>query len=418
MSLKLIFIIILSVTSLILFFVFSSIFRRISNTKKYRKLDRHREFYRGKIVGAMHRGDIRQPAVNFLFRSSPESIKWQAIEDILLILIAENKYKDPAKEFFKELGYVSFYEKKLKSKSLIKKAGAIDKLGKMLSESSVKLLLEILKNDRMNPEILAITVRSLSRIGAAEGLHGLLEELSDILGKSLVSGKTVESSLINFGLPAVPELTKHGRKNGDPHVKACILEALSGLPITELSCSFALENLNHPEPEVRAKALMILGLANEFALKFDPDLLLPLLNDDVWFVRLQAVKAFGTSNHEKAPDILGNLLGDKNWQVRNAASRVLAGLEDASLDVFLKILKSEDRYARESVCEEIERTDLARRLIENLDSPDQKIRGKSKEILSLMHALNFSTPIQEYLKKGTRRLKEEIGDLFNEAKTA
>ena len=419
MSTKLIFIIILSVISLILFFVFSSIFRRISNSKKYRALDKHRKFYKEKIVSAIQRGSLWQQSAIFLFRLSPKTIKWQAIEDILLTLIAEEKYKENAKEFFTKLGYVSFYEKKLKSKNQIKKAAAIDRLGKMLSESSIKKLLEILENEKRNAEIISITIRALSRIGPIEGLRGILEQLPDILGKSLVSRKTIESSLINFGPAAVPVLIEYGRKYDDPHMRASILEVLSGLPLTQPSCSFALENIKNNEAEVRAKALMLLGLSNDFSINIDPDLLLPSLNDEVWYVRLQAVKAFSKLKHEKAIGILGNLLLDTNWQVRNAASRALAGMEDASLDVFLKILKSEDRYARESVCEEIERTNLAKRLIENLDSHDQKICDESKEILSLMHSLNFSTPLLEFVKKEREdTLKEKIHMILNEAKTA
>jgi HEAT repeat protein len=418
MSTKLIFILILSVSSLILFFLFSSIFRRILNSRKYKALDRHRKFYKEKILRAMQRGNLMRQSVFFLLRFSPKSIKWQAIEDILLLLIAEEKYKENAKEFFNKLDYVGFYEKKLESKNLIKKAAAIDKLGKMLSESSIEKLLAVLESEKKSAEIISITIRALSRIGLLEGLIGILEQLPNIWGKDLVSRKTIESSLINFGLPAVPELIKYGRRYDDPQMRASLLEVLSGLPLTQLSCAFALENLDHSEAEVRAKALMLLGLANDFSINIDPDLLLPSLNDEVWYVRLQAVKAFAKMKQEKAIGILGNLLLDTNWQVRNAASRALAAMEDASLDVFLKILKSEDRYARESVCEEIERTNLAKRLIENLDSLDRDVCEKSKKILGHMHSLNFSTPLLDYLKKETRSLKEKISALLNEAQPA
>ncbi len=418
MSFELIFIIILSVTSLILIFVFSSIFRRISNSKKYRNLDRYRIFYSERIVSAIQRGGLWQQSAISLFRLPPRTIQWHALEDVLLALINDHRYKEAAKEFFTGLGYVAFYEKQLISKNQIKKAAAIDKLGKMLSESSIGRLLEILRIEEKNGEIISTAIRALSRIGRIEGLKGILEPLPDILRKSLLSRKTIESSLINFGLPGIPELIRYGRKNDDPYMKTCILEVLSSLPLTERGCSFASENLKNNDPEVRAKALMLLGLANEFSIRIDPDLLLPYLQDEIWYVRLQAVRAFGSLKHEKAIYILGNLLADKNWQVRNAASRVLAGMADASLDVFLKILKSEDGYARESVCEEIERTNLAKRLIENLDSRDKNIRQKSREILSLMHFLNFSTPLQEFLKKEIQSLKEKISDLQNEAKIA
>lgn len=418
MSLKLIFIIIiLSVLSLILFFVFSSILRRVSHNKKYKELDRQKKLYREKIMIAIQGGEVFQQIIDF--RSSPKTIKWQAIEDILLELINEIKYKENIREFFDRLGYVALYEKKLESKNVIRKATAIDKLGKMLSEASVKKLLEILANEKNNVEIVSVTIRALSRIGLTEGLRGILEQLPDLLRKSLISRKTIESSLLNFGIAAVPVLIEYGRKYDDPHVKASILEALSDLPLTQPSCSFALENLKNNEAEVRAKALILLGLSNTASLTIDPDSLLSLLNDNVWFVRLQAAKALGNLRVEKAIGMLGNLLLDENWQVRNAASRALASMNDASLDAFLKILKGEDQYARESVCEEIERTNLAQRLIENLDSNDRIIYEKSKEILKYMHYLGFSTPLLEYLKNGDgNRLKGKIYMILNGAEAA
>jgi hypothetical protein len=92
MPIKLIFIIILSVASLILFFVFSSIFRRIANSKKYKGLDRYRKFYKEKIVSAMQRGSLMQQSAFFLFRLPPKTIRWQAVEDVLLTLINDPRY--------------------------------------------------------------------------------------------------------------------------------------------------------------------------------------------------------------------------------------------------------------------------------------------------------------------------------------
>jgi len=418
MSLKLIFIIIiLSVLFLILFFVFSSILRRVSHNKKYKELDRQKKLYRGKIMIAIQGGEVFQQIIDF--RSSPKTIKWQAIEDILLELINEIKYKENIRELFDRLDYVALYEKKLESKNVIRKATAIDKLGKMLSEASVKKLLEISANEKNNVEIVSVTIRALSRIGLTEGLRGILEQLPDLLRKSLISRKTIESSLINFGPAAVPVLIEYGRKYDDPHIRASILEALSDLPLTQSSCSFASENLKNNEAEVRAKSSILLGLSNTASITIDPDSILPLLDDKVWFVRLQAAKALGNLKVEKAIGMLGNLLLDENWQVRNAASRALAGMNDASLDAFLKILKGEDQYARESVCEEIERTNLAKRLIENLDSNDRIIYEKSKEILKYMHYLGFSTPLLEYLKNGDgNRLKGKIYMILNGAEAA
>ncbi len=103
-----------------------------------------------------------------------------------------------------------------------------------------------------------------------------------------------------------------------------------------------------------------------------------LLDDPVWFVRLQATKALGNLKYKKAIDILGGLLLDKNWQVRNAAALALTNLEDDSIDIFLRVLKYKDAYAKESVCEEIQKTNFISRLIENLRSDQKEIYEKSK----------------------------------------
>jgi len=117
----------------------------------------------------------------------------------------------------------------------------------------------------------------------------------------------------------------------------------------------------------------------------------------------------GHLRYEKAIDRLGILLLDENWQVRNASAHALATIGDASIDVFLGILRHVDRYSKESVCEEIERTNLVQKLIDHLKSDDHKIYEQSKEILSMMHSLNFSTPLYEYIKgEGEERIIKEI----------
>jgi hypothetical protein len=139
----------------------------VSHNKKYKELDRQKKLYREKIMIAIQGGEVFQQIIDF--RSSPKTIKWQAIEDILLELINEIKYKENIRELFDRLGYVALYEEKLESKNVIRKATAIDKLGKMLSEASVKKLLEISANEKNNVEIVSVTIRALSRIGLTEG---------------------------------------------------------------------------------------------------------------------------------------------------------------------------------------------------------------------------------------------------------
>lgn len=397
--------IILSILCLVFIILLATTLRRVFHSWKYKELDKQRKDFREKLQRDLDSGKVFQRINDY--RSSSRSIKFQAIEDVLVGLINEERYRKEAQEILVKLGYITFYEKRLKSRNIITKSSAINKIGRMMSESSIDKLTDILKTK--NIEAISVALRSLSKIGLIGGLKGILEHMPYLFKESLVAQKTVETSLTNFGAQAIPMLIEYGKKFIDPRITATLLEVISTLPLTKMSCSFAQDNLKSNEAEVRAKAVKVLGQASISYQEFDPGILLPLLRDHVWFVRLQAAKALGNLRYQKALDILGTLIIDENWQVRNAVSLSLTKFGDASIDIFLKALKFKDIYAKESICEEIEKTNFVYRLIQNLDSADRELFEKSKEVLSIMHSLQFSTPLIEYLKKGENDLiKREI----------
>ncbi len=404
--------IIVIIIILILIFLLAAVTRRIWNARKYAALDRQREWYRQKIKSGLQAGT----AANLVddLRTRPASLQWRAIEEVLFEQIANSRHETEIAQLFHQLGYRDYYKDKLKSRRIIIKAAAADKLGKMLSEASTSSLIDILKTEE-DPEILTVTVRALCRAGGQEGLKGVLERLPELYTKSLISQKTIEASLISFNAEAVPLLVDSGRRCGDPKVTASLLRALSHLPATPESVDFAAANLSVPDAEVRARAVRVLGRPDPSSDLARPNLLLPLLGDPVWFVRLQAARALERLRYEGAVDALGHLLLDQNWQVRNAAARALANIGNASLDVFLNILKYKDRYAKESICEEAQRTKLTQRLIENLEDLHAGVSEKSREILGIMNSLNFSTALNDYLNSGAKdSIRQEIALLMQE----
>jgi HEAT repeat protein len=329
----------------------------------------------------------------------------------------EDRYRDEVRTLFYKLGYVDFYEKKLKSRNIIIRASAVDKLGKMLSEPSVGKLIEMLKTK--NTETIAVTVRALSKIKSTEALKGILDHLPTLLHESLIAQKAMNTALTSFGVSAVPPLIECGRKHPDPRILSSILEVLSNTSADSAVCLFAVEHIKHSDAEIRAKALKVLGNVDTESIAFEQNLVLPLLEDPVWFVRLQAVRALGNLHYRKAIDFMGGLLLDQNWQVRDAAATALTKFGNDSIDIFLKILKYRDLYAKESICEEIEKTNFSSMLIENLASENREIQAKSREILHVMHSLHFSTPLREYLKRSKNEaIGQEIRLLINEGSEA
>lgn len=390
--------------------LFAAVLRRIYNSRKYRQLDELRDLYRKELKDLFL--SEADPGDGSDFIAPPTSIKWEAIENVLLDLMDDENYREKAGALLDRLGYISFYEGKFDDRNVITKAFAIDKLGKMRSASSTDKLIPMLKHDDI--EIVSVTVRALCKIGSLEGLKGILDRLPVLYEKSLTARKTVEAFLLNFGNRAVPMLLEYAGQSNNAAIKASLLEVLSHIRAGE-ALPMAVEAFRDEDPEVRAKALKVVATTAVDEDSFDWEQVIPLVNDPVWFVRLHAARALGKKKYPKALDVLGKLLLDENWRVRNAGAVALTNMADASLDTFADVLRPDDSYIRASVSEEIQKTRYVDRLIENLESADGNIREKSREILDIMCSIGFQTPLIRYMETGeNEKIKKVLGGILRE----
>jgi hypothetical protein len=382
----------------------ATIYRRAAALRRYRILDRDRERYGKRFRELIDGGKSFDEFSAFAFPS--RSAKWHAVEHVLYGLLEDRKYESAGVALFDQLGYRSYYERMLGNRDVIAKSSAVEKLGRMRCEASTGKLVPLL--DGQDTEIVSVTVRALSKIGTREALDAVLERLPELYSRSLVAKKSIERSLGNFGPAAVPDLVRHGERYSDPVSRASVLEVLGTLGAPE-ALPFAIRNLGHGDSEVRAKALKVIGAAGGGLPAGEKDRVLALLDDPVWFVRLQAAKALGSLRHDKAVPLLAKRLVDDNWQVRNAAATAVVLTSGDAIGIFLDTLGATDRYAKESVCEEIQKTDFVYRLIDNLGSPGGETYGKSREILRIMAYLGYGTPLREYLKSGAdERIRKEL----------
>jgi hypothetical protein len=212
--------------------------------------------------------------------------------------------------------------------------------------------------------------------------------------------KTMGMALQSFGADAIPFLVEHGTGGDNLWVISCILDILSRLPADPRSARLAAGALSSSNAEVRSKALKVMGRAENIrAFQNLPTLIRPLLEDPVWFVRLQAIRSIRALGDDAAAPLIGKRIFDDNWQVRNEAAQALTVLGERSLDIFLDILTGTDRYAKDSICEEIEMTNFSEQLIANLTARDAGVQNKSRQVLEIMHSLGFSTPLRQYLEQ-------------------
>jgi hypothetical protein len=404
-DLEQILLVIIAFVLLVIFTVLSAtIYRRAAALRRYRILDLNRERYGKRFRELIDGGKSFDEFSAFAFPSL--SAEWHAVEHVLSSLLEDRKYESAGVVLFDQLGYRSYHERMLGNRDAIAKSSAVEKLGRMRCEASTGKLVPLL--DEQDAEIVSVTVRALSKVGTREALEAVLERLPGLYSRSLVSKKSIESSLRNFGPAAVADLVRYGERYGDPVSRASVLEVLGILGAPE-ALPFAFRNLDNGDSEVRAKSLKVIGAAGGDLPSGEKDRVLPLLDDPVWFVRLQAAKALGILRHDKAVPLLAKRLVDDNWQVRNAAATTVVLTSDDPIGIFLDTLGATDRYAKESVCEEIQKTDFVYRLIDNLGSPGRETYGKSREILRIMESLGYGTPLREYLKSGPdERIRKEL----------
>lgn len=378
---------------LIVGFLFAAVYRRIAQSFKYRKLDRFRAEYDRDVRESIDRAAAGDLPSRYAFR--PGSLRWKALEHVLFDLSERGGYRTHAFVLFARLGYVAHYGKSLRRRNVIERSLAIDKLGRMRNAASADMLLPLLSV--RNSEIVTNTVRALARIGSLAGLEGILARMDDLLANGLVSRKMLETSLPNFGRSAIPLLLEAADAGHDAVSRGSILEVLACLSAEE-GVPVAMRLLADPNPEVRSRALKLIGISGGELTEAGRAAVLSLLDDPVWFVRLQAAKTMGAVGAPGVVGKLGDRLMDPSWQVRNAAATALTRFGNGAIPVFLATLEHTDRYARESVCEEIEKTGFVDLLIANLGDRESGVYEGSKRILQILAALNYRTPHDEYLK--------------------
>jgi HEAT repeat protein len=204
-----------------------------------------------------------------------------------------------------------------------------------------------------DPDSLAALVACLDEIGSGAIRRG-------------VPSDVVTSALVGQGAEAVPALLPRMQSRSGVGRKI-VVEVLACAPESDPRVRGALLSaLEDRDAEVRAAAAKAIGHVRDTSAVA---LLAKSLSDPVWFVRLQAARALGTLAHQRAVRPLVAALTDESWQVRAAAADALRRLGEPAVPALTECLfTSRDRYVKEQVVEELQRTPFLHEQVEALDS--------------------------------------------------
>ncbi|NPU83029.1 MAG: HEAT repeat domain-containing protein [Syntrophaceae bacterium] len=405
---------ILSVFSFILGFIIASVIRRLRNERRYSAIDQLRDRFRTKLaeidsITAIDRFSVTQ------WQSAVRvgSVEWIALEDVIFEFAERKGQKAFARRLFTALGYTKYYQGRLSQRSPIDLSVAADKLGRIGDPSSLEPLSKLL--DHPKSEVSTVAFRALCRLGKRDALQRLLNALPKLMKNQNVSSKTIQTSLLLFEPWASATLIEFAGKTGDPKILALLIETLIGFPAHKEMYDLAINLVSHSDPEVRGKALRLLAREENVSFSCDPSILQPLLSDPIWFVRLQAAKTIGRIKCGNFMEMLKKFALDEKWQVRDSAAFALSELGEASIDVFLELMETPDRYAKESICEEIQRSGYVLGLIGYLEDRESDRKDKAKRILQLMHQLGFSSPLRDAVEAESTspHVRNEISSILN-----
>ena len=291
------------------------------------------------------------------------------------------------------------------------RAKSAENLGVIRHEPSWPLLVKALEDS--HPDLQAAAARALSRIQHPGSFPALVEQLHKVVlePSSALSLRAIKAALVSFPLENADELLPSLR-HSNPRIRFLSTDIIREMVEREAGADseFLLDNRNlEPDlaeaflvelpidenPDVRARAASVIShLSDPRAVP----LLLTLLEDAAWFVRLHAVRSLAQRKFLPQAEQIARALTDPNWRVREAAVRTLRSFGSAGLERLTEhFLRTDDRYSREQIADEFQRVGL---IPELLSQCAQNGNGREVRVLNHLAEMGKTSYIVSVLCQG------------------
>lgn len=382
------------------FFLIGIVFhRRHRRNKFFKRVDAFRERY-GPIVAGVLSGRLDYPVGLEELRSISSPDRVSVLERLCLERKVSPAEEATLRRLCEDLGLVKIWQQRLmgqvdqaslrkalfnpqgllrrvKSLHFLIRSKSAENLGLVRHEASWPLLVKVL--DDPNPDLQVVAVRSLAAIHHPGSFLPLVEHLHKAVldPASNLSVRTLKSALVGFSLQSASEL-RDSLRHTNPRIRFLATDVMREIVEREASGrpEFRLDSRNLKDemteifladlpfdnnPDVRARSAPVIArLAGERA----ASMLLKLLEDPVWFVRLHTVRSFAGNRFLPYAVRISKTLTDTNWRVRETAVRTLRGFGQPGLDLLTThFLSTRDRYSREQIADEFQRAGLVPALL-------------------------------------------------------
>jgi len=301
------------------------------------------------------------------------------------------------------------------------RAKSAENLGLIRHEPSWPLLVKALEDS--HPDLQSVAARSLSAIGYPGSFPALVAQLHKVVlaSTSALSVRAIKAALVSFPLENADEFLPSLR-HPNPRIRFLSTDIIREMVEREAAgkTDFCLDRRNlqadlaevflvemafDENPDVRARAAAVISyLADPRAVP----LLLTLLEDAAWFVRLHAVRALAKRRFLSQAGKIAGALTDPNWRVREAAVRTLRSFGPVGRERLTEhFLRTDDRYSREQIADEFQRAglipDLLLQCAENGNGREARVLGHLAEMGKTSYIVSVLTQ-----GKGNGRLRKKF----------
>jgi len=283
------------------------------------------------------------------------------------------------------------------------RAKSAEYLGVIQHRDSWPVLVKAL--DDPHPDVQTVAARSLAAIGEPKCFPALLERLHTIVLKpsSMLSLRSIKSTLVSFPLQEAGRLLP-SLEHAHPRIRFLAVDIIREMVEreaaqeeeftldktifgTELAEVFLTRCGFDDNADVRARAAPVIAYLED--VRATP-VLLTLLEDPLWFVRLHTVRALAKRKFLSRTDQIAERLTDSQWIVREAAARTLLVFGRVGVDRLSDhLLSTTDRYSREQVADEMQRAGLIPTLLAQYANDQAKRESRVFQQLAEMGKTSY-----------------------------
>jgi len=299
------------------------------------------------------------------------------------------------------------------------RAKAADNLGLIQHRASWPLLVKALEDP--HADVQAVAVRALATIQEPDSFAPLVERLHAVVLKpaATLSLRALKTALVSFPLRQavglIPSLN-HSHRRIRFLATDIIREIVerqgaweedfvmdSRIFSLDLIDAFLTRLCFDENPDVRGRAATVVAHLGD---PRSTPVLLTLLEDTQWFVRLHAVRALAKRKYLSQAPQVAQRLTDPHWMVREAAARTLLVFGRVGSDhLAAHFLSTEDRYSREQIADEMQRAGLIPSLLAQYGSEAEGVEGRVIEQFAHMGKTSYLVSVLHHSSEHNLRKK-------------